>query len=202
MTKILSVKDGFENQSQQSCLKFKFPAKTINQSGTRTKSRLISDEPRDHASLSHNKGGLKNIVALNTHDKNFICQGWLWHHQSWKPITAKLFEIQISRQNHQPIREQEEKPAGITWSRKVFPWRAQCQKSCLTLGYLKLPKLDPCGGGKGGLISKLRATLNKVVSRRLSKLNLFSYALSLLIATWGDWRLVNKGPEAVWLRAY
>ena len=46
MTKILSVKDGYdiinlENQSQQSCLKFKFPAKTINQSGSRRKSRQV-----------------------------------------------------------------------------------------------------------------------------------------------------------------
>ena len=43
-------------------------------------------------------------------------------------------------------------------------------------------KLDPSGGGKGGPISKLEATLNKVVFRRLSKLGLFSYASSLLIA--------------------
>ena len=43
---MLSVNDGydiinFENQSQQSCLKFKFPAKTINQSESRRKSRQV-----------------------------------------------------------------------------------------------------------------------------------------------------------------
>ena len=41
------------------------------------KANILTYDLRDHASLSHNKGGLKNILALNTHDKNFIRQGWL-----------------------------------------------------------------------------------------------------------------------------
>ena len=131
MTKILSVKDGYdiksESQSQHSCLKFKFPAKTINQSGSRRKSRQV-----------------------------FTCN-------------------------------------------RQIPAEVSAQKTCQ---HWKLTtKLDPCGGGKGGPISKLWATLNKVVFRRLSKLYLFSSAPSLLIAIWDDWRLVNKGPEEVWLRA-
>ena len=69
------------------------------------------------------------MVALNTHDKNFICQEWLWH-QIWKPIPAQLFEIQISRQNQQPIREQEEKPAG-------FPLESSVPKILSDIGKLK-----------------------------------------------------------------
>ena len=83
------------------------------------KAKISTYELRDHASLSHDKGGLQNMVALNTHDKNFICQEWLWH-QIWKPIPAQLFEIQISRQNQQPIREQEEKPAGFPLESSVL----------------------------------------------------------------------------------
>ena len=47
-----------------------------------------------------------------------------------EPITAKLFEIQISRQNPQPIREQEEKPAG-------FPLESSVPKILSDIGKLK-----------------------------------------------------------------
>ena len=60
------------------------------------------------------------------------------------------------------------------------PGVSQCHQT--SLSWNANTKLDPSGGGKGGPISKLEATLNKVVFRRLSKLNLFSYASSLLIA--------------------
>ena len=93
------------------------------------------------------------------------------------------------------------KMAGKIYQGQQGGRTCQCQ-NLVSLGIRKLTKLDPCGGGKGGLVSKLWATLNKVVSRRLSKLNLFSYAHSFLTAIWDDWRLVNKGPEVVWLRAY
>ena len=82
-------------------------------------------------------------------------------------------KFKFPAKNYQPIRKQEDKPAGITCNRQDPMSFSAPKKTCQ---HWKLTtKLDPCGGGKGGPISKLWATLNKVVFRRLSKLYLFPY---------------------------
>ena len=82
------------------------------------KAKIFSYEPRDHASLSPNKG-LENKVAPNTHDKNFICQEWLWHQFFKNQSQPSCLKFKFPAKNHQPIREQEEKPASITCNRQV-----------------------------------------------------------------------------------
>ena len=119
-----------------------------------------------------------------------------WFESQSQPSCLK---IQISRQNPTANQEAAGKSRLVFHLEHVGRGRHQCPEKLVNLE--TTTKLDPCGGGKGGPISKLWATLNKVVFRRLSKLYLFSSAPSLLIAIWDDWRLVNKGPEVVWLRA-
>ena len=69
MTKMLSVKDGYDNksesQSQHSCLKFKFPAKTINQSGSR-REKPAGFPPATSRDWHRSVPQKKNLSSLRT----------------------------------------------------------------------------------------------------------------------------------------
>ena len=110
-----------------------------------------------------------NLLSY-THDKKKFCQGWLWH-----PFFLRTNHSQAVWNSNFPPKtisqsESRRKSRQVLHVTGKFLQSSVPQKTCQ---HWKLTtKLDPCGGGKGGPISKLRATLNKVVFRRLSKLYL------------------------------
>ena len=107
----------FQGQSQHSCLKIYFPAKTDSQSQHRDSN--LAPKP-----TANQEAAEKSRLVF------FLQTAWTGRHQCLKKLVS--FETKT--------------------------------------------KLDPSGGGKGGPISKLLSTLNKVVFRRLSKLYVFFFS--------------------------